>query len=597
MRVFSLLCLLTALFAPTFHVFADDPNTYRYVSQFFFTEKNADGIPLQYKNVYTLETDYNNEHTDTLSTVCILTSSPSYIEDIDGRLTIPEKAGGYAIHNIDAEAFARCILLTEVIIPPSIETIGDGAFCDCPQLATVSLSEGLKEIGGSAFKGCNAIEVLTIPSTVSSIADNAFANCSQLKRVEGLNFSSSLGRALFANCKNLTGIDFSKASGKFGNAFAACPALTEVTLPEGVTEIGNEAFEGCGNLKSISLPSSLEAIGSYAFRYCKALEEITLPDSLKYIYSKVFEDCTKLKSVKRLNLSACCGESIFMGCDSLETLDSCYATGKIGPSVNGAGVFSYWGGLKHLELPEGVTAIERGTYANCYNLKSIVFPSSLKSIGQNVFAECKSLEQVHIPATVESIGTDVFSYCTALKNATVPKLTSNMFVGCKSLTGVTITSSYKMIPSGVFGGCSSLSEIDIPYGVVSIGNGAFWEAGIRAITFPETMKVIGSSAFTYCNVSEIISYIRVPFPIDDSCFSPNTKYQGTLYVPAGTRQLYEATSGWDFHNIVEMEQQQGIDGIAASEAQDGCYDLQGRRLRGTPDKELYISGGRKFLAK
>ncbi len=84
------------------------------------------------------------------------------------------------------------------------------------------------------------------------------------------------------------------------NAFSGCSGLTSITLPDSVTSIGEWAFLGCENLKTINLGNSLEYIGWDAFRNCTSLKSITIPSSVKKIgnggkSNEVF--CSSLKDV------------------------------------------------------------------------------------------------------------------------------------------------------------------------------------------------------------------------------------------------------------------------------------------------------------
>ncbi len=80
-------------------------------------------------------------------------------------------------------------------------------------------------------------------------------------------------------------------------AFAFCSALTAVTIPDSVTNIGNYAFYGCSSLTGVTIPDSVTSIGGYAFRGCSTLTAVTIPDSVTSIGNYAFYGCSALTSV------------------------------------------------------------------------------------------------------------------------------------------------------------------------------------------------------------------------------------------------------------------------------------------------------------
>lgn len=127
------------------------------------------------------------------------------------------------------------------------------------------------------------------------------------------------------------------------------------------------------------------------------------------------------------------------------------------------------------------------------------------------------------------------------------------FGGCPGLTSVSIPSSVIYIEHSAFSNCSILTSVAMSDGVISIGLSAFSDClALDNVVLPKTIKSLGTGVFYNCvSLKTITSMIEEPFPVDNTTFS--TRTSTTLYVPAGTKALYETTAGWNrFKEIVEM---------------------------------------------
>ena len=185
-----------------------------------------------------------------------------------------------------------------------VTMIGDDAFNNCDKLTTVTLPEGVISIGKNAFYKCDGLTEFTIPDSVTKIGEWAFYSCSSLTSVTIGDSVTEIGDFAFHNCSSLTAF-----YGKFASAdnrcliidgvlrFFARKGLTEYTIPNSVTEIGDYAFSYCSSLTSITIPDSVTEIGNYAFYDCSSLTSVTIPDSVTSIGSGAFSSCSSLKKV------------------------------------------------------------------------------------------------------------------------------------------------------------------------------------------------------------------------------------------------------------------------------------------------------------
>ena len=113
------------------------------------------------------------------------------------------------------------------------------------------------------------------------------------------------------------------------------------------------------------------------------------------------------------------------------------------------------------------------------------------------------------------------------------------------------------------------------------------------------MTSIGKDAFWGCvRLKSIISYIKKPFALDPSCWH-KVDNAIPVYVPAGTKEQYQNTAGWNyFSNFIEMEDPAGIEKLTVSPNADSFYSIDGRMLSGKPvQKGIYIVNGRKVAVK
>lgn len=108
---------------------------------------------------------------------------------------------------------------------------------------------------------------------------------------------------------------------------------------------------------------------------------------------------------------------------------------------------------------------------------SVTIPDSVTAIHDGAFANCSQLTNISIPNSVTSIGFSAFEHCTSLKSITLPSslnsISEALFSDCSQLTTIHIPDSVLSIQDYAFGNCTRLETIRIPVSVTSIGNLAF----------------------------------------------------------------------------------------------------------------------------
>lgn len=273
--------------------------------------------------------------------------------------------------------------------------------------------------------------------------------------------------------------------------YTAYDALVDMTVSDGVTEIGEYAFAGCGNLLNITIPNSVIDIGASAFQSCRKLASITIPEGVKEIKEKTFYDCGSITSI------------------------------NIPDSVTSIGVYAFGAsGIVNIVIPDSVTSIGASAFYSCDGLKSITIPGGVTIIEAQTFSSCDYLESVTLPNGVTKIGDE-------------------SFYGCRNLKNISIPNSVTQIGTSAFEGCVGLKgDIIIPDGVTKIANRTFREChNIESVTIPNSVTTIGSYALYACRkISRIYCYALVAPTATNTTFTSvgtSSYTNNILYVPSG----------------------------------------------------------------
>ena len=206
-------------------------------------------------------------------------------------------------------------------------------------------------------KTTGKIGAVTIPSTIDG------------KTVISLLEGSSI-KGAFKDCAGITNITIPNTITTIGNyAFYNCTGLKSLTLPDSVTKIGRSSFYGCSGVTSIDFSNHITSIDEYAFYGCTGLKSLVIPDSITTIGIAAFRECSGLKSLTLSKNLTKIADSTFEECS----------------------------GLTSVILPDSVTTIEGnynhsyGAFGNCKNLKKVLIPDSVVSIGIGAFRDCDNL--------------------------------------------------------------------------------------------------------------------------------------------------------------------------------------------------------------
>ncbi len=373
---------------------------------------------------------------------CVKVTDVYYTGDISSWLGIefgfdskPSNTSSRVVNDVNLYFGGQ--LVTSVVIPNGVTSIGDYAFAGCGRIESVTIPDSVTSIGKEAFSYCEGLKTIDIPNSVTSIGEDAFECCTGLKSAKLSDNLNSISDRMFIGCRN----------------------LKSVNIPDGVTSIGKEAFDGCKRLTSIDIPDGVTSIGDEAFRYCSSLTSIVIPDSVKSIGNEAFEYCDKLETLTLGKGITDIGRSAFPS-----SISKVYYTGDI----------NSWLGI---ESALNAKPSNYELYFDGQLVTSIVIPDGVKSIGDYAFRGCDSIVSVTISSSVTSIGDYAFSNCDSIVSVTIPGSVTN-------------------IGSGAFKGCSKLTNIVIPNSVTNIGENALGYS-IKDIAFGGTADEWDDIGYTF----------------------------------------------------------------------------------------------------
>ena len=331
-----------------------------------------------------------------------------------------------------------CSDIQNLIMSKNVENIGYKAFYNCNSLKTVELNN-VVSIESEAFENCYNLESCTFGNKTKKIGDMAFAY-TKLTKVTIPASVEKIGDGAFHDCDKMVAFSVSTANKNYTSKdgvlysknfdvliqYPASKEGTTFTVPDTVISIQDCAFYYAKNLKEITLNNGLKNIGSSAFYGNEKLTQMIIHDSVESIGSHAFANCISLKTITIGKGLQGIGSDCFYNCSSLESI----------------------------VIPDSVTYIGGWAFEECTSLKSVKLSSNLSSIGDSCFEDCKALTEITIPDNVEYIGDEAFMGCTSLKTVNLGKnvkyIYSDAFCNC-AFDEITLSYNIENIGSGAFG--------------------------------------------------------------------------------------------------------------------------------------------------
>lgn len=341
-------------------------------------------------------------------------------------------------------------------VPSTVETIGFGAF-ENTKIESVAFENGINllTLGYRSFYNAVNLKTVEIPASVVSIDFYAFAECGNLETV------------IFAENNGLTGI--------YEGAFLNCASLENIVIPSGIVEISDFAFYGCSSLNKLPLgdESAVKGIYDYAFAYT-GITELVLPNTVTDIGNYAFRG-SKLKTVtipddQAQNLTI--GLGAFLDCAELAEITLPF----IGASFEDEKItwFGYIFGAGGYQA--------NATYAPS-SLKTVTITEGISFVGKYAFWDLSDIETIHVPHSVSMVHYGAFVTTAKYEFTNTISIDSDVlghgYFGkdhnmnnCGISGDLVLAEGIVEIDYWVFQ-YSNLTSVYIPSSATSIGGGAF----------------------------------------------------------------------------------------------------------------------------
>ncbi|MBQ7466962.1 MAG: leucine-rich repeat domain-containing protein, partial [Clostridia bacterium] len=443
------------------------------------------------------------------------------------------------------------IKVVAVIIESGVTSITDNAFQGLTDLTSITIPSSVTSIGVSAFQGCTELTSITIPSSVTSIGDIAFAGCKKLATVNYdavsvEDFTSNYPEVFNGAGTEVGGVrliigegvqripaNFLKSSGitsiyysgdiedwcgmTFGsdwinNAWTFYidnAAVTNLTIPDGVTSIADNAFQNCIRLTSITIPNSLNNIGNYAFTYCYMLTEVLNKSSFT-----ISAGSSGYGDVGHYAIVVVNNETLKGTFETASNGVIYYTNANFNIPKTAVGITSQVS--ESITIANDCVGIKSFAFQGCTGLTNLTIPASVTSIGTSAFNGCSNLTEINYNGSITTdFATDSYLFYEAGQSgegitlnigSNVTKVPTCMFYGSNGnaakITSITINNTSVVIGTNAFAGLPVTSAV-VP--MTAFTTGGLLKSSLVTLTI--TSGVVGGSAFSGTNAPNLETVI------------------------------------------------------------------------------------------
>lgn len=212
---------------------------------------------------------------------------------------------------------------------------------------------------------------------------------------------TEIGEGAFDSCLNMTSLRFASGSTlkRIGAKAFECNKVTTLTLPDGLESVGENAFSSCESVTTLYIPDSVKSIGKWAFSSMSSLKKLTMPGEFDWIgivdYGDGLETAVLTGTYVVRTPQA---KNVILADTVTEVRDGAFENGHR---------------VENITLSRNLKRIGDRAFKNCH-VRSITLPDGIEYIGEKAFEDCRSLESINLPDSIQFIGKDAFNTYTVL---------------------------------------------------------------------------------------------------------------------------------------------------------------------------------------
>lgn len=412
-----------------------------------------------------------------------------YCSSLKARLVFSEE-----LTEIPANCFYGCAELRSVEAP-GLTAVRDCGFANCYVL-DFTFNEGLEIIERFAFQWNTLLSNLVLPSTVKSLGESPFCHCRELTSVTiNKNLETIVGATATSYSAGVT----------YQSPFLDSPYLSQIIVEEGSTFFKTDdmneglysydgktlyAAVGYNGYDDFDILDGCETINGSVFYNC-TWENVNIPSSVKTVGERAFWE----SNVQNVTFEE--------PTDETDTTEVTFAGGSSANTFNNSSV----GTITLSSLCKDLPAYFAN---NCHTLRTVVMPA-VETIGNYAFTYDYWLENIELPETLTSIGNYAFEYNEEIETVTIPSSVTSIgsYAYCDTrIKAVNFAedSSLTTISTAAFS-YSDLVSIDIPDSVTTLSTYAFrYASSLKSVELSSKLTTLNNAVFQACTALETITF-------------------------------------------------------------------------------------------